>query len=111
MRCYLWFGLLGCVIGAGIPIAYGLQTIHAARTAPPLPPGVSACGMSMLGAYISIGIGGPLGGYCFGMMGVVLGALTDLGAKLMVALWERFGSDGAPTTGPAEVTHTRAYNG
>ena len=60
MRCWFWCGLLGVIIGAAVPVAYGLQTIYAVRSAPPLPPGTAGCGMSLLGAYLSIGIGGPV---------------------------------------------------
>lgn len=88
MRCCVWLGLISGIIGAGIPLAYGLRVISAATSSPPLPPDVVSCGMPLLGAYFAIGIGAPVGAYCFATAGMVVGAALDVVLYLFNRWWD-----------------------
>jgi len=68
--------IVGFVIGAAIPVTFGVYVIHdfyAAIAAEP--PGVAACGMPFLFGFAVILFGGPLGG--------VLGSAIALAGSLV----------------------------
>ena len=76
--------ILGAIVGAAIPIAYGIWLTHdfAAYVAAQ-PPGVALSGTPALRAWATILIGGPLGGTIGAVTGLIGGAVCGLYLRSM----------------------------
>lgn len=68
--------IIGFVLGAVIPIALGMYTLHemSDRASTVTDANIAFCGMEVIGAWLLIYAGGPIGALCGGVIGLV-GAL------------------------------------
>ena len=78
------FVLIGGVLGAVIPLSYGLYLSYelvSRPPAPPLPPGMAGCGMHglriLLELFCSFVIGPPLGALLFAVIGAIIDRILD----------------------------------
>ncbi len=75
-RPYLWLTVLGGLMGACVPFAYGMHSLYILQQ--PLPPGVGGCGLAVFGAFVFTAFGPPVGAFLMVVSGIFLGGCLEL---------------------------------